>query len=158
MPGDAGFDGGGFGCRVDSQCTGGTNGRCMPTGMVIMCTYDECTTDGQCSANQLCACGTDDGSDGRTANLCIPSNCRVDSDCGSGGYCSPSWGTSCGALGGVVGYYCHTAGDLCATDECTNDGDCKGTDAGGGIGAGDGYCAWDPMSSKWTCEYSVCSG
>jgi len=143
---------------VDSQCTAGINGRCMGTGDIVACTYDECAIDSQCKPNELCLCGTSEGT-GRTANLCLPSNCRDDSDCGSGGYCSPTYDTTCGAFGGVVGYYCHRAADLCAKDECTNDIDCKGFDAGGGVvGGGDGYCAWDTANSKWTCEYGACSG
>lgn len=63
--------------------------------------------------------------------MCMPGNCRVDSDCESGGgYCSPSQNAglfvcsdgcsgTCG--GGLTGYYCHTA-----ADECVNDCDCAG--------------------------------
>jgi hypothetical protein len=158
MPGDAGtHDGGTFGCQYDSECTDGTNGRCMGGGQVIGCNYDECSSATPCPANQICSCGTPDGT-GRGPNLCLPATCQTDSDCGAGGYCSPTYGTTCGAYGGVVGYYCHTHAQLCDPDECTNDSDCKGQDAGNGISTPAGYCAWDPSSSKWTCEYSVCAG
>jgi Cys-rich repeat protein len=126
----------------------------MPLGQVIGCSYDECTTDDACPANNLCQCGTATG-EGRTANTCVPSNCRVDSDCGAGGSCSPSYGTTCGALFGVVGYFCHKAADECTKDECVNDSDCTSTEAGP---AGSGYCAWDPTSSAWSCFYGVCAG
>jgi hypothetical protein len=65
----------------------------------------------------VCACGV--------ANQCKKGNCRIDSDCGPGGYCSPAT-DACGA---VLGYYCHTA-----ADECVNDDDCAGRDAGPFLG------------------------
>jgi hypothetical protein len=141
-------------CDTDSQCTAGTNGRCLKLGDVSggTCTYDACATDSQCGTGKVCVCGTSAGSDGRTANQCVVSNCEVDSDCGPDGYCSPTESMGCGASG-VVGYFCHTA-----ADECTNDGDCAGATTDGGPRPGGGYCAWDGTSSKWTCEYGVCSG
>src|SRR5439155_12955331 len=46
---------------------------------------DECTHDRDCAAGQTCMCRLSQGN----ANLCVPSNCRVDGDCGAGAYCSP---------------------------------------------------------------------
>ena len=158
QPGDAAApDGGTFGCMFDSQCTDGTNGRCMPEGQIIGCTYDECSTDTQCGANKLCVCGTSTGGEGRTANTCVPSSCVLDSDCGTGGYCSPTYDTSCGPRDGVVGYFCHKPADECTVDQCVNDTDCTGP-TGGGEPTGAGYCAWNAPTSAWTCIYLVCSG
>ena len=84
------------------------------------------------------------------ADVCLAGNCTVDSDCGSGGYCSPSYGTSCGAYGGVVGYFCHTA-----KDQCTNDDQC--VDSGSGYSE-TGYCGYQPTTGQWTCFYSFCAG
>jgi Cys-rich repeat protein len=160
MPGDASLpaDGGFVGqCTVDSECTMGTNGRCTVNGQIVGCSYDECATDSQCGANKLCECGTSEGSEGRSANVCIPSNCSVDSDCGAGGYCSPTYDTTCGAFSGTVGYFCHKAADECTTDQCVNDSDCVMTSDGGPV-EGPGYCAWDASNSRWGCFYSVCAG
>jgi hypothetical protein len=73
-------------------------------------------------------------------NVCLGGNCRVDADCGPGGYCSPSFG-SCGAYAGVVGYYCHTAKDKCVDDaECASD------------------CRYDTIMGAWACGTSSCAG
>ncbi len=120
-----------------------------------MCTYDECSSATPCASGNICICGTEDGALGRTANTCLPSNCSSDSDCGKGGYCSPTYDTMCGPYDGIVGYYCHEATNECLVDECVNDKDCMGKDGGGGNA---GYCAWDSTSSKWTCAYAFCSG
>ncbi len=168
MQGDGGaFDAGGSGeCTADSQCTAGVNGRCEPPSGhggiafppgVGFCSYDECSASAPCASGHICSCGASDGSGGRSANTCLPSNCNSDADCGADGYCSPTFDTTCGAFDGVVGYYCHKAADECTVDECTNDSDCKGALDGGGF-EGPGYCAWDTSRSRWTCSYSVCAG
>ncbi len=130
-------------CQQDFDCSAGTNGRCVQLrGCYMVCSYDECFHDSDCAGNVPCQCR---GSASSTAaNIClVNSNCRVDNDCGPGGYCSPSQldgcirmctvpcgseshcyeGTtevpcscsqSCGA-----GYFCHTASDTCVNDcEC----------------------------------------
>jgi hypothetical protein len=81
----------------------------------------------------VCACGI--------ANQCKKGNCRLDSDCGQGGYCSPAIDT-CGA---VLGYYCHSA-----SDECVNDEDCTNRDGGLQRYLG---CLPDPSTSfsRWVC-------
>jgi hypothetical protein len=142
------YDGGGGSgarCTSDSDCTSGKNPRCTPpeNNGVPTCESDECSSDTDCGKGAICECGTST-SPGRYPNVCLPGNCQVDSDCGCG-YCSPSDGTSCGAYGGVVGYYCHVA-----QDECTNDDEC--TDAG------NGYCAFQPTTNRWSCFYSFCAG
>ena len=154
---DAGIPDSGFvgQCTRDADCTMGNNGRCLPSGGNAAgdyCTYDACSSDSDCGSGKVCVCGAAEPPYGRAANTCVPGNCRVDSDCGAKGYCSPTEATSCGNRSGIVGYYCHTAGD-----DCTNDGDCSGVDDGGPT-MGPGYCAWQPASSKWACSYGVCSG
>ncbi len=67
----------------------------------------------------------------------MPGNCRVDSDCGANGFCSPT-ATSDGC-GEVAGYYCHTA-----ADSCTNDSDCEGVDSM--------ECIWVDGDSRWECK------
>jgi hypothetical protein len=121
----------------------------------MACSYDQCFQDADCVGNVPCHCrGSASGND---SNWCLTkSNCRVDDDCGPGGYCSPSqvtgcirmctvacgagthcyagttevpcWcGQSCGA-----GYFCHTADDTCTNDcECTGDAACTHQPLGG---------------------------
>jgi hypothetical protein len=152
---DAGADGGFVGeCDNDSQCTQGTNGRCLPppgNAAGDYCSYDQCATDSDCGAGKVCQCGATTPPYGRLGNTCVPGDCRIDSDCGVGGFCSPTEATSCGSRSGVVGYYCHTPGDA-----CNSDSDC--TDAGMGVESVGGYCAWQPMVSHWECSYGICSG
>jgi hypothetical protein len=131
-------------CQKDSDCTKGVNGRCVVVrGCYMACSYDECTQDSDCAGNVPCQCR--DSASSTASNWCLKnSNCRVDGDCGPGGYCTPSqldgcmrmctvpcepgthcyagstevpcWcGQSCGA-----GYFCHTP-----CDSCTDDSDCS---------------------------------
>jgi hypothetical protein len=68
-------------------------------------------------------------------------NCRVDTDCGAQGYCSPSSGTSiCGDS--LAGYYCHTA-----SDECIDDSDCLQNPNNAGIPG----CVYSTTDSHWVC-------
>ncbi len=129
-------------CSSDTQCTTGTNGRCIySTGgaLFCMCTYDSCKHDTDCtgSAGTVCACHGSPYTNG-AGNTCKPGDCRVDSDCGAGGYCSPSLGTSgCGTL---QGYYCHTAADT-----CIDDSDCNGS------GGGPQACTYSTTTKHWQC-------
>jgi hypothetical protein len=144
--GGAPSDGGTAGpCTHDSQCTAGNNARCTPSehNGFATCESDGCSSDGDCGTGNVCECGLP-ASTGRYPNVCLPGNCRIDSDCGCG-YCSPTFGASCGAYGGVIGYYCHTA-----KDECTNDDQCTE--------GGPGYCGYQPTTNRWTCFYSFCAG
>ena len=126
-------------CAHDTDCTNGTNGRCVESthgARLCRCTYDGCVHDTDCSTGQVCACHGSAYTNG-IGNTCIPGNCRVDADCGVGGYCSPSHGgTGCGE---VTGYYCHTPGD-----QCRNDSDCVGM---GGLQV----CGWSAAHSRWEC-------
>jgi hypothetical protein len=70
-------------------------------------------------------------------NTCVPSNCRVDSDCGPGSLCSPTLASGCGGIGG---YYCHTP-----SDECMTDCDCTTSDPSL-------YCAYDTTRGRWSCQ------
>jgi hypothetical protein len=137
-------------CSVSGDCRSGTNGRCLPElhppvpGTYCLCAYDECLSDGDCSAGGACSCGKESSPFGK-GNRCLLGDCQVDADCGPMGYCSPSrkphtplsWTSSNGALNG---FYCHTNGDT-----CLNDADCIG---GGNWGS---YCAFDSTKSGWVC-------
>jgi hypothetical protein len=131
-------------CSSDSDCTDGTNGRCNESSggaLFCSCQYDACTADTDCPMGQLCACHESPytGGDG---NTCVQGNCRVDSDCGTNGYCSPSAGGGCG---GLSGYYCHTA-----SDTCVNDSDCEGG------GAED--CQYSTTDLRWECTMELLCG
>jgi len=126
-------------CLEDSDCVSGTNGRCDETlGIVTcFCSYDMCTQDTDCPAGQTCACHSSPYND--FSNACVPGNCRVDADCGPGGYCSPTITTDpettwCGSVGG---YYCHTPNDL-----CIDDSDC---------GGGNDFCVYSSTGGRWEC-------
>jgi len=126
-------------CRQDSDCTMGKDGRCLPRGFgadVNECSYDQCYADSDCSGSVACVCRS---SPTDTApNLCgTGSDCRVDSDCGPCGFCSPSQSKSnfCGQPDTT--YFCHTSGDGCLDDK-----DCKGSS-----------CNYDPTTSHWSCGY-----
>jgi hypothetical protein len=107
-----------FDCRHHADCTAQPRGRCVyappdpptdPGG--TRCLYDVCQNDTDCPQASLCQCGA-------LANTCLAGGCRVDSDCGAGGYCSPTVDL-CGVA--VAGYYCHRP-----TDACIVDSDCAG--------------------------------
>jgi hypothetical protein len=98
-------------------CTGLNAFRCVtPGGIGDRCVSDTCATDDDCSATDqrpgVCVCNSNCG-----RNACFFGNCAVDSDCGSGRYCS----FSSGRVTCTAGYYCHTA-----NDECADDADCNG--------------------------------
>lgn len=93
--------------------------------------------DTDCATGLTCACHGSPYTHG-AGNTCVPGNCRVDADCGSGGYCSPSDAPmSCGALGG---YYCHTA-----ADQCIDDTDCPSSQ-------GPQVCAYSTSTGRWECQ------
>jgi hypothetical protein len=136
------------GCTSDSQCKGGVNGRCFPfEGLVGSggCSYDECFTDSTCGSRTPCLCRN--SSTDNSTNSCDPGgNCAIDSDCGPGGYCSPSWESCQGPT-----YYCHTA-----LDTCINDADCPSIDAGAFSCPNLARCAYDPQAKHWACTHLVC--
>jgi hypothetical protein len=119
-------------CNQDSDCKEGANGRCgdflpLPS---LMCSYDACFGDADCPAGVPCDCRQSAASS--DANRCLGgSSCRVDADCGFGGYCSPSkFGQWCGSY-----YCCHTP-----DDKCVDDSDCTG------VG-----CNFDTKVGYWAC-------
>jgi hypothetical protein len=158
-------------CVLDSECTAGVNGRCLGTaGPVVApcqsyCSYDVCSGDSDCPAREPCECRA--SASDLTANVCVTgSNCQVDSDCGPGGYCSPSQvgvlcfcpsPALCGDAGGCSefvdggwvqvpcscgdacghGYFCHTCNDT-----CVDDSDC----------GGHGTCNYDTPNQRWSCS------
>lgn len=136
-------DGDLYECQVDGDCNDGDNGRCIGNGHDgWYCTYDRCFGDDDCNGG-VCEC---EGGFRSDHNVCLGGNCRINADCGPGGYCSPSFG-QCGDYSGVEAYYCHTA-----DDECIDDEDCGGGDPWGS------YCAFDPGRGFWTCSDSHCAG
>ena len=88
----------------------------------------------------------------------------MDSDCGPGGYCSPSMETCYSGDPNVYAeakflpdsipspYYCHTTSDL-----CINDSDCAPVDAGTvTIALTYTPCAYSVQNSRWECTQFVC--
>jgi len=143
------------GCAIDNDCTGGTNGRCITPGGGVrlasdpacVCTYDACMRDTDCPSGQTCACRGCPYIQ-YEGNTCVSGNCRVDADCGAGGYCSPS-PVSGGWCGNdlLAGYYCHTARDL-----CIDDSDCT-TKTVPGLPV----CAYSTTDTRWECfSVDVC--
>ncbi|HEY2404917.1 MAG TPA: hypothetical protein VGI10_02895 [Polyangiaceae bacterium] len=106
-------------CRQDSDCTQGTNGRCgIPEPIAgVWCTYDGCASDDDCPNATPCHCRSSAAS--WEADYCATnSNCRIDADCGPGGYCSPSY---CD-----LSYHCHSPADACTDDsDCTEPAGCN---------------------------------
>ena len=105
------------GCTGDGQCTSGQDGRCQAVynSMACGCSYDTCDIDDVCGDNAVCLCRTTDTPS--SANHCLTAgNCRVDSECGAGGYCSPSLlvGDTCNQDN--IAYFCHSAQDQCVQD------------------------------------------
>ena len=122
-------------CSSDAECTMGTNGRCLTTKVAARnnyCSYDTCFTDAECGG-MVCTCREFPND----ANRCEPGNCKVDADCGVGGYCSPSADPDKTNFG-TTGWWCHTASDTCADEtDCTGNGE---------------KCVYDPTLSHWTCS------
>ncbi|HEX7477286.1 MAG TPA: hypothetical protein VF331_05730 [Polyangiales bacterium] len=103
--------------------------------------------DSDCSAGQTCACrGTVYN---KFVNTCVPSNCRVDADCGAGNYCSATVPaqTFCADVGG---YYCHTPNDL-----CLDNSDCADAEADAGAGPAQAYCAYSTTNQRWQCQLTA---
>ncbi len=148
---DPGMGGPPVGCRADSECTMGVNGRCVGNPHDgCRCNYDTCRADSDCTTGGPCECRlASRGAAG--ANVCVPGNCRVDADCGAGGYCSPTLG-SCGDYGGLAGYYCHTP-----SDECVDDADCA-TQLDGGFLGQRPYCMYSREVGHWVCSNAACAG
>ena len=108
---------------------------------------DECLTDADCGTTNVCSCaGNTFEYAHATRNICVPANCRVDTDCGAF-MCSPT-NSDGGPFYGVQGYFCHTA-----ADECGRDSDCAKT-----MNGQQGYCMFDHTVSHWICGYTFAAG
>jgi hypothetical protein len=130
---------------TSADCTSQGYGSCTAGN----CVSDFCLADGDCQKGYVCACGgltrtvspqsgaIDAASEAYSINTCVPATCRMDSDCGPQGYCSPSY--TCGT---VQGYYCHGPADTCA-DPAT---DCCGSQ----------YCWWSPTAGAFSCAVQLC--
>lgn len=127
-------------CFTDSDCTQGTNGRCLALPRLVppggglgpsggcnsWCTYDECFSDSDCPGHVPCDCRSIQFG----ANVCVTgSRCAVDSDCGNGGYCTRD----------NQSYYCHRPGDL-----CFNASDCPPAEFGS-------RCTFQTTTGQWAC-------
>jgi hypothetical protein len=137
-------DMGTMGCASDQDCTTSPHGHCDVMFNGCSCDYDTCLGDSDCPANNICACASPRG---EPANVCVPGNCRVDADCGPGGYCSLSLGMGCIGRLPVQGAFCHSKADT-----CTNDADCMSSTGGFN------YCQWHPELGHWACTMIVCAG
>lgn len=105
---------------------------------------DQCTTDDQCPPGAACGCATDFSGNAIHVNVCMNTGCRVDSDCGPGGVCSPSFTGHCSSL---TGYYCHSA-----ADDCTGHSDCC-------VDPARQACQYSPELGHWTCQAVIpCNG
>ena len=78
--------------------------------------HDECLTDSDCGAGHICLCESPPsagqpcpgGVGLPSGNVCVPSTCQVDSDCGECGVCQAQY--ACGQAGS---YHCQTKADTC---------------------------------------------
>lgn len=86
-------------------------GPCMPP-------HDACLVDSDCGSTGVCDCEVPRCTEpfAVAGNVCVPSDCRVDSDCACG-FCAAE--TSCG---GIDAYHCTTPHDQCSTDTDCQDG------------------------------------
>jgi hypothetical protein len=130
----------GQGCNDDTDCTAGQNGRCTNRGFgaeCSLCSYDQCDDDQGCSGVP-CVCRASAAD--LTPNACATgSGCRLDSDCGPCGYCSPSVVEGSICSGNTPVYECHTPKDTCADDS-----DCTDSTVGTS-------CSFDTMNGYWAC-------
>ena len=94
---------------------------------------NQCGQDSDCADGGVCLCDVSQIPLSGSSNVCYPAGCRVDADCGPGGYCSPS--PTLGCCGGPSGFHCHTP-----QDSCLNDSDC----ADGGL-----FCLF--VQTAWHC-------
>ena len=140
-------------CTQDSDCTEGMNGRCISPNVLgpsggSFCSYDTCFSDSDCSMNEPCRCRQ---SAADTApNYCVAgSNCRIDSDCGPEGFCSPSLLDIDSSISGgpaEFGYFCHTP-----RDRCLNHSDCDPSACGQSLACVSMACGYSLESNRWDC-------
>ncbi|MEJ7732627.1 MAG: hypothetical protein WKG00_25915 [Polyangiaceae bacterium] len=114
-------------CPPDSECFE-EFGYCGGiVGPMAQCYADECQLDSDCGGSAICA---DAGVLDRPVNLCMPTGCKVDTDCKAepGGVCAPVDSPCCGIIEGLYCVYPSTG--------CRHDSDCPA-----------GYCANDGTKS-----------
>jgi hypothetical protein len=156
-PGDAGADSTGADgsadagtCRTDVQhrATAAMCASHADAGVIMdpttcgqkLVPNDACLGDGDCAGahgtSGVCECQTPHGSGCGaplvTGNACVPSSCRVDSDCPTCGLCRVE--QSCGV---VTGYYCESL-----ADECSSNADC-----------GSGFCTF--QGDRFACDHTA---
>jgi hypothetical protein len=136
-------------CESDSECDAGINGRCIDFGHPLpdqqQCTYDECFRDSNCPSGAPCICRGNSPIDNAWNTCAAGGNCVVDSDCGPGGFCSPSPSPLLNGCEDPGPYYCHTA-----SDTCTDNTDCA-------VDGGRAFCAYDPKTQHWACNPELCA-
>jgi hypothetical protein len=128
-------DGGSIACAVNADCKT-TGGYCRGG----LCRDDECLMDSDCPTGFACHCGGAGIVD--PSNRCFPTGCRVDADCGDGGYCAPSF-VSCG----IDGYHCLTTADTCVPWEM-----CPPVDGGPAV------CNYVAQLRHWACVARIILG
>jgi hypothetical protein len=96
------------------------------------CAVDQCATDADCLAGQICGLA---GALGRAIRACIPAACRVNADCTAqpGGECEPVNEPCCNTVAGLYCVYpgggCRRTSDCPAMEYCQITGDaalCQG--------------------------------
>ncbi|MFI5300872.1 MAG: hypothetical protein ACHREM_22550 [Polyangiales bacterium] len=108
---------------------------------MAVCSYDQCFADSDCPGSVACNCRA--SASDTVANICgTGSGCRIDSDCGACGYCSPSYVSGEICDGAKDQFFCHTP-----KDECIDDSDCSKSN---------GSCNYDPTKGAFACV-TLCS-
>jgi hypothetical protein len=120
--------GGGGTCRTEpptlhrqavSACPSHVSDAGADSGLVgCMPPHDGCLVDSDCGSTGVCDCESPRCAEpfAVAGNVCVSSDCRVDSDCACG-FCAGD--TSCG---GIDAYHCTTPHDTCSTDADCQDG------------------------------------
>ena len=106
-------------CWFDSDCNEQPNGYCVATGKLgsytFRCHY-ACSTDADCAESEACSCDTqlviEDSGISERIPICLPSSCRLDSECQPGFACLTSYQYSC-LYTGSGGFFCQTSADTC---------------------------------------------
>lgn len=132
-------------CVTSADCADSPNGHCFCVPAYVppedgapntlngktSCSYDRCFADTDCPPLVPCGCG--DPLIPGTPNACMSaSNCAVDADCPSPGFCSPSG----------PGYFCHTPNDT-----CIDSADCPPAATPQVVSA----CVFDADAGVWGC-------
>jgi hypothetical protein len=134
-------EGGTPACATNADCASDA-GSFFTTCLHGRCSFDQCLTDADCDAG-VCSCANDyyGGNGAYHSNVCVPASCRLDSDCGAGGFCSPSPGY----CGSVSGYHCHGNADSCVDETM----DCAGCG---------NACTYSPEVAAFVCNMVGCGG